>query len=115
MCSPSQAFACSAGSSECPVGAVGTRRAVVRESAVANKVTSTPRFTRPSVKREANCSQGPYSRGGTRHEIGARIATRKASSDWGGDDIRQRGYLAAVGAWGQLGWLEPAFLLLHRV
>ena len=47
------------------------------ESAVANKVTATPRLTSPSVNKEANCSQGPYPRGGTRQEIGARIATRK--------------------------------------
>ena len=32
---------------------------VVTESAVANRVTSIPRLTNPSVKREANCSHGP--------------------------------------------------------
>ena len=77
MCRPSHAFACNAESSEYPVGAVPTRRALVTESAVANNVTSTPRLTSPSVKSDANCSQGPYSRGGTRQEIGARTATRK--------------------------------------
>ena len=46
--------------SEYPVGAVPTRRPLVTESAVANSVTSTPRLTSPSVRREANCSQGPY-------------------------------------------------------
>src|SRR6478609_10433662 len=67
------------------------RRAVVTESAVANKVTSTPRLTRPSVNREANCSHGPYRRGGTRQEIGARIATRKFRARAPGEDIGSLG------------------------
>ena len=57
---------------------------------MANKVTSTPRLTNPSVNREANCSQGPYRRGGTRQEIGARIATRM------GQSCRQRACLAIL-------------------
>jgi hypothetical protein len=31
----------------------------VTESPVANKVTSTPRLTSPSVNNEQNCSHGP--------------------------------------------------------
>ena len=44
---------------EYPVGIVPTSVADVSESAVANSVTSTPRATSPSVKRETNCSHGP--------------------------------------------------------
>ena len=39
--------------------ATDTSCAVVTESAVANRVTSTPRATRPSASSETNCSQGP--------------------------------------------------------
>src|SRR5690606_33397100 len=44
------------------------------ESAVANSVTSTPRFANPSVSTEATCSHGPYLRGGVRQAIGASMA-----------------------------------------
>ena len=59
MCRHSHTFASSAGSSEYPVGALPASRARVIESAVANRVTSTPRATSPSVRSETNCSQGP--------------------------------------------------------
>ena len=58
---------------------------------MANKVTSTPRLTSPSVNREENCSHGPYPRGGTRQEIGARIATRKVLPTGSRIDINVRG------------------------
>lgn len=46
-------------SSDQPVWTVLCNRPAVTESAVANKVTSWPRFKRPSVSSDANCSQGP--------------------------------------------------------
>src|SRR3954451_24818232 len=49
--------------------------ALVRESSVANSVTSTPRAVSPSASRETTCSQGPYARGGVRHAIGPSSAT----------------------------------------
>src|SRR5205085_4317120 len=50
--------------------------AFVTESPVAKRVTFMPLATNASVKFEATSSQGPYRRGGVRHETGERIATR---------------------------------------
>jgi hypothetical protein len=47
----------------------------VTESAVANKVTSIPFFTRASVNTEATCSHGPYFLGGVLQVMGDSIAT----------------------------------------
>jgi len=48
-----------AASSDQPPVAVLWSSAVVIESAVANKVTSWPAATSPSVRSDANCSHGP--------------------------------------------------------
>ena len=59
MCSASNTLASSVRSSSYPAGAWASRRAEVRESAVANRVTSWPRATSPSVSVDATCSHGP--------------------------------------------------------
>ena len=51
------------------------RWARVTESPVANKVTSQPRATSPSVMLLATVSQAPYCRGGVRQATGDRTAT----------------------------------------
>ena len=55
----STTFGVTVGSSDQPCSTTETRRARVTESPVANRVTSTPRSTRPSVSSEANSSHGP--------------------------------------------------------
>src|SRR5258706_9095772 len=52
-----------------------SRVALVTESRLANRVTSTPRATSPSASSETTCSHGPYARGGVRHAIGPSNAT----------------------------------------
>src|ERR1700675_5062171 len=64
-----------AGSSSYPLSTTACRRARVTESRLANKVTSQPRATSPSVMLLATVSQAPYCRGGIRQAIGERIAT----------------------------------------
>ena len=59
MCRHSATFASTDASSDQPLAAVDTNSAEVIESAVANRVTSCPAATRPSVSSEANCSHGP--------------------------------------------------------
>lgn len=57
--SPSQTLASTEGSSSYPAGAVRHKVVVVVESAVAKRVTSWPRATKPSESVEAICSHGP--------------------------------------------------------
>jgi len=47
----------------------------VIESAVAKRVTSHPRSTKPSAILLATVSQAPYWRGGVRHATGDNMAT----------------------------------------
>src|SRR6185503_5770928 len=54
LCRPSYTLASTPGSSSYPRGASACSRAVVRESAVANNVTSWPRATRPSAWGDVN-------------------------------------------------------------
>ncbi len=59
MCRHSATFGSIVSSSDHPAGAVACSLASVIELAVANRVTSWPRATRPSVSNEANSSHGP--------------------------------------------------------
>ncbi len=58
-CRASQTRPSSPASWAYPCGQTPSRAAAVTESSVANKVTSTPRATRPSVSRLATDSHGP--------------------------------------------------------
>src|SRR6266852_3373731 len=62
-------------SSSYPLSTTACRRARVTESLLANKVTSQPRATSPSVMLLATVSQAPYCRGGVRQATGDRTAT----------------------------------------
>src|SRR5579872_2793626 len=61
-------------SSSYPLSTTACRCALVTESPVANRVTSHPRATSPSVMLPATVSQAPYCLGGVRHATGDRTA-----------------------------------------
>src|SRR4029079_16295489 len=62
-------------SSSYPLSNTACKCAQVKESPLANKVTSQPRATSPSATLLATVSHAPYCRGGVRQAIGDRIAT----------------------------------------
>src|SRR5574341_1228729 len=75
MCRYSATLGSTAGFSSYPRSTTACRRARVRESLLANKVTSQPRATSPSAMLLATVSQAPYCRGGVRQATGDRTAT----------------------------------------
>src|SRR5262245_5777263 len=74
MCRYSATLGSTAGFSSYPRSTTAWSRALVTESPAANKVTSQPRATSPSVILLATVSQAPYCRGGVRQATGDRMA-----------------------------------------